>query len=228
MARNNDAFERAFEEMLREASVKADEELGRELPEPEEEIIFSEAHERKMHNMFRRELRKLRNKKILKYSKWCACILAVFVTVSAVTVYKTDALRNMFINFVVEDGARNTDFNFGEEKISSYEDKDISIGYIPAGFELTEYDDGWGIFFCFENGDKYFGVSQDDIEITHNVDTEDMEIERFKIKGYDAVFLTKPRVSILLWCNDKYGYVLYGNIPKEEMVKIAKNINSKH
>ena len=228
MARNNDAFERAFEEMLREASVKADEELGRELPEPEEEIIFSEAHERKMHNMFRRELRKLRNKKILKYSKWCACILAVFVTVSAVTVYKTDALRNMFINFVVEDGARNTDFNFGEEKISSYEDKDISIGYIPAGFELTEYDNEWGLDFCFENGDKYFNISQMDLDVKRNVDTEDMEIERFKIKGYDAVFLTKPRISILVWCNSKYSYVMGSNLSKEEMVKIAKNINPKH
>lgn len=223
MNRDNNAFEKAFDILLKEASIKAENNLVEKLQKPTEEVVFSKEHEQKMQNMFRRERRKQRNKKLIQYSRRCACIIAVIIVVGAVvSIGSVEALRIRFINFIIDNNAPNTDVNFREDRGKSYADEKISMEYIPEGFVLTERSNVASLFLNFENGDKYFGLTVDGFDSNHNVDTEDMKVEYLRIRGNEAIYLSKPAVNILLWSDNKNFYIMDGNISKEEMVKIAE------
>lgn len=225
---NDDIFEKAFEEMLKEAAKRADKRLGGQLEEPKEEIVFSEEHERKIEKLFRLERRKRINKKLIKYTKRCACILIVCcIAVTAVGVVKVDALRMRFLRLLYEPDAPNSDIDFIGDKTNYYADDYMHISYIPDGFKATEIFTVKGhLGYTFLNGDKYFHLSADDIETTNsNVDTEDMEIEYLKIRNNDAIYLTKPRVNILIWSDDDTAYIIDGNISKEDMIKVAESVS---
>ncbi len=223
---NDDIFEKALEEMLKEAAKIADKRLGGQLEEPKEEIVFSEEHERKMEKLFRLERRKRINKKLIKYTKRCACILIVCcVAVTAVGVVKVDALRTRFLRLLYEPDAPNSDIDFIGDKTNYYADDYIHISYIPDGFKMTESSHEVGVGYTFQNNNQYFTLDANNIETAgFNVDTEDMEIENLKIQNNDAIYLTKPRVNILVWSDDDTAYVLCGNISKEDIIKIAENI----
>ncbi|NDO20068.1 DUF4367 domain-containing protein [Lachnospiraceae bacterium MD329] len=223
---NDDIFEKAFEEMLKEAAKRADKRLGGQLEEPKEEIVFSEEHERKVEKLFRLERRKRINKKLIKYTKRCACILIVCcVAVTAVGVVKVDALRTRFLRLLYEPDAPNSDIDFIGDKTNYYADDYIHISYIPDGFKMTESSHEVGVGYTFQNNNQYFTLDANNIETAgFNVDTEDMEIENLKIQNNDAIYLTKPRVNILVWSDDDTAYVLCGNISKEDIIKIAENI----
>lgn len=223
---NDDIFEKAFEEMLKEAAKRADKRLGGQLEEPKEEIVFSEEHERKVEKLFRLERRKRINKKLIKYTKRCACILIVCcVAVTAVGVVKVDALRTRFLRLLYEPDAPNSDIDFIGDKTNYYADRYIHISYIPDGFKMTESSHEVGVGYTFQNNNQYFTLDANNIETAgFNVDTEDMEIENLKIQNNDAIYLTKPRVNILVWSDDDTAYVLCGNISKEDIIKIAENI----
>lgn len=223
---NDDIFEKALEEMLKEAAKIADKRLGGQLEEPKEEIVFSEEHERNMEKLFRLERRKRINKKLIKYTKRCACILIVCcIAVTAVGVVKVDALRMRFLRLLYEPDAPNSDIDFIGDKTNYYADDYIHISYIPDGFKMTESSHEVGVGYTFQNNNQYFTLDANDIETAgFNVDTENMEIENLKIQNNDAIYLTKPRVNILVWSDDDTAYVLCGNIPKEDILKIAENI----
>ena len=224
---NDDIFEKALEEMMKEAAKIADKKLGGQLEEPKEEIVFSEEHERKMEKLFRLERRKRINKKLIKYTKRCACILLVCcIAVTAVGVVKVDALRMRFLRLLYDPEAPNSDIDFIGDKTNYYADDYIQISYIPDGFKMTESSiEKTYVVYTFENGDKYFHLDANDIETAgSNVDTENMEIEYLKIQNNDAIYLTKPRVNILIWSDDDTAYVIDGNIPKEDMLKIAESV----
>lgn len=223
---NDDIFEKAFEEMLKEAAKRADKRLGGQLEEPKEEIVFSEEHERKVEKLFRLERRKRINKKLIKYTKRCACILIVCcIAVTAVGVIKVDALRTRFLRLLYEPDALNSDIDFIGDKTNYYADDYIHISYIPDGFKMTESSHEVGVGYTFQNNNQYFTLDANNIETAgFNVDTEDMEIENLKIQNNDAIYLTKPRVNILVWSDDDTAYVLCGNISKEDIIKIAENI----
>lgn len=223
MNKDNNSFDEVFEILLKKAAVKADEELGEGLDEPDTDVVFSERHEKNMQQMFRREARKIRMKQLARYSKRCACILVVLVAVATVSVLNVDALKIRFLHFKPDPSKPNADFYFRDDKSTYYRDGDINIDYIPEGFELTEVSKVVDYDYVFENGDMYFAVSRSDIETEHNLDTENMTIEQLKIRGHDATLMTRPSLAILVWYTDYDIYIIFSNLPKEEVVKIGEN-----
>ncbi len=227
MSKDNNAFDKAFDVLLTEAAIKADENIGRKLEEPEEEIVFSKEHERKMAKLFRNAQRKLLMKNVMKYSMRCACVFLAVIVVAFASIFSVSAWRVKFLNFVMEIGAPNTDYNFTDGQINSYSDDGINLGYIPEGFELTKYKHVHSLFLKFECDSKYFTVSVDDIEGQSNIDTEGAEIESLTINGYDAIYIANTKytkINALVWTDNVYGYTIYGNIDKIQIVKIAENI----
>lgn len=221
MRNENEAFDKAFDMLLTEAAIMADENIGKKLEEPEEEIVFSAAHNEKMRKIFQRERRKRLLASASKWSKRCACILLVIVSVASVSVMSVDAWRSKVMSFIFDPKAPNTDFSFNAE---SYSDSKISIGYIPENFNLTYYDDENGMALSFENGDLYFDIHIDSAEGSVGIDTEDAVIEELTIQGYKAIYSSNKRVNILLWNDEKDVYTICGNIDKEDMLKIGESI----
>lgn len=133
-----DAVGDAFDLLIGEASAMADSALGAEIPDPGEEVGFSENHKKKMRALFKRERRREFHKNHPGAKRAAAVVLVLALASSAAAIYNTDAWREIKMHFMVVPGSLNTHINFSDERSTSYSDGFSTLGYIPQGFELTE------------------------------------------------------------------------------------------
>ena len=56
------------------------------------------------------------------------------------------------------------------------------------------------------------------------IDTEGGVKEDVIINKYSATYTSNDNVNTLIWHDEKNAYHLYGNIEKDELIKIAENI----
>jgi len=225
MMNDKQSLDKTTDDILTYAAMLADREIGEKLDEPDEEIVFSKEHEDKMKRLFRKEWRKQSAKIFSKYAQRAACVLLVVIIGSGVAIYSVEAWRIKFLNFVLEIGQPNTDFNFSDNGGSSYSDDDITLEYVPMGFEMTDsYSTRQKVFLTFTSGEKYFQIVISDINSNSSIDTENGTIEKADVNGYEAVYTTNKNINALIWHNNELVFRIAGNIPKEEILKIAENI----
>lgn len=225
--KGNTAFDEAFEVMLSAAAEKAAEDMGGEIQKPEE-IEFSEEHEEKMKRIFARENRKLRRKRIIKYSRRCACVMLAFVIAVGIGIYNVDAWRVKVLNFFLEDeGVASKvvlELDKSDDGGSKAENStQLSVSYIPEGFEIAEIQDYFILYKNAENPDIYFDVSVSSVDANIYIDTENMTREHITINGYDAVYLEKESYQSVLCYDDNWVYYISGNIGRE-LIKIAEHV----
>lgn len=60
-----------------------------------------------------------------------------------------------------------------------------------------------------------------------HIDTEDAEVGKTTINGYEAVYSYKDEVGTIAFHDEQYAYTVFGNIPKERLMDIAKGIRYK-
>ena len=77
----------------------------------------------------------------------------------------------------------------------------------------------------FAYQDSYFSIISSEADLKNSVDTENADVESFKINGYDLYCISKENLTTLIWEDGRYSYVLYGNITKQELLQIAKKVN---
>lgn len=227
MNKKTDAYDKALETFIKEAAIKADEHMGAEIPEPDEEIVFSEEHQRKMKKMFRRERYKRNAKFASKWAARCACLTAVAVFAAGMNGYGiVGAWKAQFINFVYNRDAVNSQYSFEDgEMPEESEFSKFVLEYVPEGFEKTEYiQDDYHLFVNYENQGKYFCYGVEKTGGTGGIDTEDAVVEEIEINGCKGISSVKEKYQILLWTDTTYIYDVYGNIGKEELMKIGKSI----
>lgn len=208
MNKREDNFETALDKLVSDAAKLAARRMGEQLIEPEEPIEFSPEHEAKMQKLFRRERAKLARKKALKYTGTAAaCLTAILLISSTFLMPSTEAWRIKFMNFTFESEKPNTDYSFTENAQSSYADAEINLNYLPHGFEMTENrSEGERFIWRFSKGEEYFALT-----VVKNSD-----ISVFGESDSDAV----------IWQDNTSAYKLTGNIAKEELVKISKNVKN--
>lgn len=222
---NNDAYEEVLDILLDEGAKEADRRIGEGLTEPEEDISFSAEHMKRMKTLFSEERRKIKRKKAKKYARTAACMAAAAVIVSGITIYNADALKVRFMNFVHEIGKPNSDISFLDNGGMPYSDNNITFDYVPMGFDMVKNSKSKsGIFLAFESADKYFYVDVDEMGGTMSIDTEDAVVENISINGLEGICSSKENVTILVWHDNKNVFQIHGDIPKEEIVKIAENL----
>lgn len=227
MEKETNSFDEAFEMLLTEAAIEADEHLGAELAEPNEEIVFSEEHGLKMKRMFRRERYKRRAKTASKWAARCACV-AVAVTIAAgINGYGiVGAWKARFINFVYNRNEVNSRYSFEDGEMpeeSAF--SEFFLEYIPEGFEKTEYNqDDYSLFVKYENQEKYFYYNIEQATGLGGIDTEDAIVEDIEINGFKGIISVKEEGQILFWTDSTYNYEVIGNVGKDELMKIGENI----
>lgn len=100
--------------------------------------------------------------------------------------------------------------------------KDLTVGYVPQGFEKTE---DYGYFYVYENGEQSFTVEKLELTAGISFDTEDYPSESITINGREGVYhRSDSGYNGIIFNNGEYIFAVGGNISKEELVKIAQNV----
>lgn len=217
-------LESMLDEIMKDAASAAAEDLGNQIPEPDEDVTFSAEHEAAMHKLFMAERKRLRRKKWVSYSKRAACIILVLAILSGITVFSVEAWRVKFLNFVFHTEEPNTDFNFSSPD-TSFQNDEITLGYIPEGFTLAEdHSTETSVELFFDTDEQYFSISINSIDSNFSIDTENGSIEHITVNGVEAIFTSNHNINALVWHTQDYSFTILGNISKEDIIKIAENI----
>lgn len=190
-----------------------------------EEHEFSKEHELKMKKLFNKLQREDRSRKIIKFSKRAACICLVGFVLFTASVCSVSAWRTWFLDFFFDEDAPNSKFNYNETDRAYYKDDNISLSYIPQGFESTRNTVSEHIIMLlFEKDDLYFTVSVKPLNGQGSVDTEDATVSRIDINDSEAILMEKKDANQIIWRDDESIFTVVGNISSDEIVKIAKNL----
>ena len=220
----NGIFDKMLDEYLDEAAKNA---AGASYGEEnDEDVEFSQMHEAKMERFFAAQRKKQSAKKYRRILKAAACVLLAVAVGSGVTIFSVDALRTRFLNFVFVPSKPNTDYNFSDYAQNRYFDSDITLNYIPEGFKLADkVKSSESIDLLFKNDEKsYFYFNVNDITVQSSIDTENATVENITVNGYDGVYISNDNINALVWHDNRYSYDIIGNISKENIIKIAKNL----
>lgn len=179
---------------------------------------LSEQHNRIMDNLFNNMQIKVKpklSKNTIRFLLIAAILLALATTVVAVPLTR-EYLVNKFSNY--------SEYEVKEKEI--YKIDSLIVNYIPDGFVKTdglESEVSYEEFY--ENGEKNFLISKNTLNDIIGFDTEEYPSEEIIINGIKGIYFRADEYnSGIIFNNDKYIYSVDGNIDKEELVKIAQNI----
>lgn len=129
--------------------------------------------------------------------------------------------------FILENFDRYSMYKITENNKNSLNGK-MNVGYIPEGFEL----EGAGIVdkivlfkYKDENG-ELFTVLKSASSMEIFFDTENFVSEEIVDNNVTYIYCQdNENINNLIWTKNDYAYRIDGTLSKEELVKIAKNVN---
>lgn len=180
---------------------------------------FSKQHEEKMKEILqdkRNDTKHKPSRKVITFLILAAIIMAV-----ATTAFAVPASREYIVKKFTDHSEYNVEDTSGFEYVTY-----LKTNYIPAGFEKTEQHITDGFYIeTYNNGDKHFSVNKYIINTTIGYDTEQYESEKIKINGIDAIYYSSDdKLDRIIFNNSEYIFMVSGNIGKDELVKIAQNV----
>lgn len=184
---------------------------------------------------FRKKLKELNIKQdnniFFLIAKKAAILILVFImSLSTFLVFNTEA-RTKFINWIIEKFPKYSIFTYQyvNEDNSSVDLASFKIKYIPKGFELSNTHEMRNalIYNYLSDSNQVFDIklSVPSGENKSYYDTENAEIEEFIFKESQAYTWQTDGITYLLWYQDGVDFNIYGNLSKEEIIKIAENIS---
>lgn len=180
---------------------------------------FSKKHEEKMKELFEPDTKVQKHRLSKKTIK--ILLIAAILLGLATTVFAIPASRE----FIIQKFSNHSEYNVLDTE-NAEEVESLKLNYIPEGFVKTEEYNSENYFIAvYDNLDEYFSVKKYTIDTNVNYDTEKSNYEIIKINGIDAVFYKSDNnLGGIIFNNSKYLFVVNGNISKEELVKIAQNV----
>ncbi len=165
------------------------------------------------------------------YLSRAAVVFLCFVTLAVAVMMTSPTVRASVKNVIMQWFEKYTTFTFvstdsGKKDFESVED--VKIGYIPDGYELAIEDKSPKDFTYI----YYFGESDLVIEVFENeaiksqLDNERYIYTKMKINGNEA-WITYDEVNAsgaIVIVDSKITIEIYANLPKEELIQIAENI----
>ncbi len=177
---------------------------------------FSRKHNKVINSIIHRD----QDKTKVKLSKGTikVILIAAILLAFATTVFAIPASRE----YIIEKFFNHSSYEVkGIDKINRVES--FEINYIPAGFEKTE---DYGYAYMYENIDKSFVVQKCELSTLVGFDTENYECESITINGFDAIlYFSENSEKGIIFNNGEYIFIINGNIEKDELIKIAQNLN---
>ncbi len=206
--------EKMVDTALRHATEKAYAEILEEAPEVE----FSQRHTEEMEKLFENY-----KKPKMVPLKWIAVVAAVLIC-GAIGVV---ASKPKILGRKVDVTETNTRIEYTENgtNTNTYSTDEVTLNYIPEGMELVENKkDEKYISLKFQKGQQEFRLRLTERNSVANLDTEHTGMLEFDIYNMKAYIMEKDGICCIKWSTEEYVYTIYGNLSKEEILNIIKNI----
>lgn len=228
-----------FEALLKEAVCEYHIEELKAIPSNRElkaTYTLSPEFYRKMDKILRAQEKVMRKYNIIRILKYAAIIVLMIGTLALTNSDVRAKIKEIFLE-MFDEYAVMTFNSDSENVITSLEDLDFELGYVPDGFEL-EYEIKVGNVenICYKNVKnsedelfvKYSLISDEVTQIKS--DNEGMMYENITIKGkLEGYFRSNEgnnKENVLIYYNSEVGFYvnIMANLGREELIKIAENI----
>lgn len=186
-----------------------------DLPEPE----YSEKHKRWVKKLFN----KMRGDHYHRFTTNTVKVMLVAAVLSALllTAFVIPSSRE----FIIDKFDIYSTYKLTEDNGNSV-NGEITVGYIPEGFERTEmgsYSNTLYSKYTFNNA--YFTINKYSSSIIINFDTENISTNETIYNGITFICGTDLYgYSYVFWNENDYVYKIDGNITVDEMLNIAKTV----
>ncbi len=157
-------------------------------------------------------------------SKRVACVIIATLLAITTTALSVEALRTPIFNFFVETFDNFSVVRFGSNGENFIKDLH-EPEYLPEGYEKTHTEiTKYAYLLTYKNGDSiiiYEQLLKNGPSLYVNTDGE---VEEIKINGFDGIYYQNKDGNNLIFADETYSYLIYGDTSKEELVKIAESI----
>lgn len=205
------------------------------LPDPAGLPLFScsRRFEHKMKQLLAQQRRSPQTNRVILYTKRTVAAAMIVLTVSFAGLMTVEAHREKVVEFVTHVFHELTDYRFVKESPDTGEVvlPDLTFGYVPEGFALTEdsMETATRRHFSYENtSGEFFRLTQQRITADGDyrtiLDTEGAQTYPVTVNGNEGVFNTKNGYSSILWSDGPVVYHLRGTIEPEELRAIAEKL----
>lgn len=200
------------------------------VPPELENYVFSKRFERRMRALIWRQ-KKSYYRFIDTVGKRVAGYAITLLLCALITVFSVKALREPFINFVVQTYEKFTSI-FVQKSDITPTDANIEFEimlpqYIPEGYEVKKTNiDGNALMYTYTNtnGNKLTFMQNINNYWKTVIDTENICYKAVRINKYEGVCYTNKDLNCLVFGNEIYTFHISGCISKGELIKIAESI----
>ena len=189
-------------------------------PEVIPEAECSKKHEKWKKNLFN----KMRNDRYHRFTTKTVKVMLIAATLCALllTAFVVPSSREFIVDhFDIFSRYKLTESN------NNAVDGEITVGYIPEGFELTnEQKSARAIMNDYYNSNgEFFTISKYSSSIEVDLDTETGNIENIMVnnKSY-SYYVDANNHNYLVWNQNDYVYQVEGTLSKDELLNIAEMV----
>lgn len=197
-----------------------------ETADQDPEHVISEACDKRILSLVKREVRKKGAIKALKSFSKVAAIILIIVLICTATIISVEAFRVPVFNLLFSHNQRETRITVSGEESSAVPEGMPEPSYIPIGYELTKTVDMPGI-----DSLTYLNSEDDEIYIArmgpgseYTMDTENSQTGYIKINGYEGLYAIKNGRVLFTFRTADYAYFISAYIDLQEVLKIAESI----
>lgn len=176
---------------------------------------------------------KERNKRLIKYGRICACLLAAVLLSGVILMTNVEAFRSKVFEIFFNEQQDYIDF----KQIEIPYDTNAIIpsdwnGFwypkqLPDGFVLADFTkNGQAIDLIFKNIDSkmiFFSQSPTD-DLNLLVDNSEQDPEKIEIASGMAYWTSIEGSNLLMWNKGEAFFLIQSELNKEDMIQIAENI----
>ena len=183
------------------------------------EAECSKKHEKWKKNLFN----KMRDDHYHRFTTKTIKVMLIAATLSALllTAFVIPSSREFIIdNFDIFSRYKLTESN------NNTVNGEITVGYIPEGFELTnEHTNLKSITYDYMKDNDWLTISKLSSSTKIEFDTETGSIENMEYNGQTyTLYVDENNHNYLVWNKNDYIYQVDGTISKEELLKIAETV----
>lgn len=189
-------------------------------PEIIPEAEYTEKHEKWKKKLFD----KMRGDRYHRFTAKTVKVMLVAAVISALllTAFVIPSSRE----FIIDNLGIYSTYELTEDNGNSV-NGEITIGYIPEGFELESKENLSKLIMCnyINTNGKSFTIYKNASSIKYNFNTENVETKEIKINGVTYIYCTSQSGnSSVIWTKNDYVYQVDGTLSETELLKIAETV----
>jgi len=199
--------------------------------EPDPDSAVPEVSLARIRSFIRTKEAEARQAKRLRFWRFVAMFLIVFLLANIVLVTTVEAYRETLVRVITRNGEHAIDIHFEHDGETTPIDTSVLVyepTYLPKGYEMEAIDsDAFGITVTYKKGNQTLLFSQENIGTGYSVDNEHGETGSVVIQGNEGVYIKIYKEILLIWSNGEVDFQLAGELSLKELQRIAESISTK-